>query len=605
MTATEDFVDRPRQLVPAGQSPVARAREWLPTGRRADVVAGAIYVAAALYVTSSLWTGLKNQVVASYGEQDQVLMEWFLAHAARSLTHLQNPLYTHQLGAPAGVNMMAQTNVLGLGLPMTPVTLLFGPRASFVTLVVLALAGTAFAWYYVLSRYVVTARSAAFVGGAFCGFAPGMISESLGHLHMISQFLIPFIALAVARLGQDGRWWRHGIVLGLLLVYQTMISEEILFFAGLSIGLFVVVYALQRPPTLDTLRRFAAGAGVALAGSGLILAVPLYKQFLGGQHYRGLPFSPSLIFVDLVSYPAFPSNSLVGNVGTAQRLAHTTAEETSFLGWPLILLIVALASWLWLRKLVLARTAAVTGLIFALLSLGYTVMVNGRATVPGPFRLISHLPLFDLVVAARLALVVIPFVGILLAMGYDQALQARPGRPWLRYLVPAAVVLATLPIVPLPVPTTTVSPVPHFITAGGWRPYVPAGRTLVTVPTTSSFALDGMRWAAAAKLDFAIPRGYFLGPGEFKNSAPLYGAVPTWTSIVLDQVAMSGQPHAAQPGDDALFKADLRMWRAGVLVLDTGTQHADALRATVEQFLGPAQRVDDVWLWDVRALPVR
>ena len=114
-----------------------------------------------------------------------------------------------------------------------------------------------------------------------------------------------------------------------------------------------------------------------------------------------------------------------------------------------------------------------------------------------------------------------------------------------------------------------------------------------------------MRWSAAARLDFAIPRGYFLGPGEFKDSPPLYGAVPTWTSIILDQVAMTGQPYAAQRGDDALFRADLRLWRAGVLVLDSKQAYPDALRATVEQFLGPAQRVDDVWLWDVRSLPVR
>ena len=128
---------------------------------------------------------------------------------------------------------------------------------------------------------------------------------------------------------------------------------------------------------------------------------------------------------------------------------------------------------------------------------------------------------------------------------------------------------------------------------------------LVPVPTPSSFALDGMRWAAAAKLDFAIPRGYFLGPGETRQSAPLYGAVPTWTSIILDEVATSGDPYTARPGDDRYFRADLRLWKAGVLVLDTKQPHADALRSTVEQFLGPAQRVDDVWLWDVRGLPVR
>ena len=97
MTATEDFVDRPRQLTPAGGPEAGRTPAWLPEGRRADLVAAGVYLAAALYVTSSLWTGIRDRVVAGYGTQDQVLMEWFLAHAARALSHLQNPLYTHQL----------------------------------------------------------------------------------------------------------------------------------------------------------------------------------------------------------------------------------------------------------------------------------------------------------------------------------------------------------------------------------------------------------------------------------------------------------------------------------------------------------------------------
>ena len=606
MTTTEDFVDRHRELGSAEEATVRRRYRWMPAGRSADLLTAGVYLAAALYVTSSLWIGLRDRVAAGYGEQDQVLMEWFLAHAAHAVAHLQNPLYTHQMDVPFGVNMAAQTNVLGLGLPMTPVTLLFGPRVSFVALVMLGLAGTAYAWYHVLSRYVVSSRAAAFVGGAFCGFAPGMISESRGHLHIISQFLTPFIALYVVRLTEPGRWRRHGIILGVLMAYQVLISEEILFFTGLGVGLFIVVYVLLRPSVLAGFRQFAAGAAVALGVAAVILAIPLYKQFAGAQHYRGLPFPPSLIYVDLASYSAFPSNSLAGDVTTAARLAHTSAEETSFFGWPMVLVVLVLAGWLWLRKVTVARATAITGLTFAVLSLGYHIMINGRSTVPGPFRIIGELPLFDLVVSARLALVVVPTVGVLLAIAADRALARAPGSTrWpavRRYLVVGAIALAAVPILPLPLPTTRVPVPPTFITAGHWRQYVPAGRTLVTVPTTSSFFLDGMRWASATNLEFAIPRGYFLGPNSNPSSPPLYGAVPTWTSIVLDQVALTGSARPKQDGDDALFLHDLKMWHAAILVLSDQQANAPALLTTVEQFLGPPQLVDDVWVWDVRRL---
>src|SRR5439155_240629 len=217
--------------------------------------------------------------------------------------------------------------------------------------------------------------------------------------------------------------------------------------------------------------------------------------FAGAQHYRGLPFPPSLIYVDLASYSAFPSNSLAGDVTTAARLAHTSSEETSFFGWPMVLVVLVLAGWLCLRKVTVARATATT-----------------RVPVP-----------------------------------------------------------------------------PTFITAGHWRQYVPAGRTLVTVPTTSSFFLDGMRWASATNLEFAIPRGYFLGPNSNPSSPPLYGAVPTWTSIVLDQVALTGSARPKQDGDDALFLHDLKMWHAAILVLSDQQANAPALLTTVEQFLGPPQ----------------
>jgi hypothetical protein len=45
-------------------------------------------------------------------------------------------------------------------------------------------------------------------------------------------------------------------------------------------------------------------------------------------------------------------------------------------------------------------------------------------------------------------------------------------------------------------------------------------------------------------------------------------------------------------------------WRIGVttIVLPAGHSHANALRAVLDQLVGPGSPVMYVWVWDVRAL---
>ncbi|MEK8107464.1 hypothetical protein NKG94_24185 [Micromonospora sp. M12] len=143
------------------------------------------------------------------------------------------------MNAPDGVNLMANTSVLGLGVPLTPVTLLFGSQVAFCVAVVCCLAGTAVAWYALLRRRLVTSRSAAAVGGLICGFAPGMIAQAGAHPHIAAQFLVPGILALVFRPASDATWrdvWRSGVGLGLLLVWQVFIGEEVLVFLALAAG---------------------------------------------------------------------------------------------------------------------------------------------------------------------------------------------------------------------------------------------------------------------------------------------------------------------------------------------------------------------------------
>ena len=88
-------------------------------------------------------------------DSDQMLFEWMLARAARAWSRRENPLHSDALNAPDGVNLMANTSVLGLGVPLTPVTLLFGSQVAFLVAVVGCLAGTATAWYVLLPRRLV------------------------------------------------------------------------------------------------------------------------------------------------------------------------------------------------------------------------------------------------------------------------------------------------------------------------------------------------------------------------------------------------------------------------------------------------------------------
>jgi len=161
-----------------------------------------VYLVGAVVVLHNLWAD-PDGVVLRDNYPDQVQFEWFLTNGANAVGHVENPLFTAKLNAPYGVNLMANTSMLALALPLAPVTLTFGAGATFVVVDTLALTGTAAAWCFVLDR-LLNHRAAAAIGGAFCGFAPAMISHATGHPNIVAQFVLPFIVLVVLRLGRPG-----------------------------------------------------------------------------------------------------------------------------------------------------------------------------------------------------------------------------------------------------------------------------------------------------------------------------------------------------------------------------------------------------------------
>jgi hypothetical protein len=576
-----------------------------------------------------LWADPSGRAVAKNGP-DQVFFEWVLSYTAHAITHGTNPWFTPLMNAPLGVDVAANTAVTLIGVVLTPVTLLFGASASFVVALTLNLSATGYAWYWMFSRHVTRARSAAILGGAFCGFAPGLISHANGHLNFTAQFLIPLLLWRLTLLARASRRAfvrRDGTVLGLLVAAQYAIGAEMLFFTALAAGIFAIAWAVQRRATAwRVARRAAPPLGIAALVAAALLAYPMWMQFFGPQAYDGTGFGNIGTASDLLSFGAFPYLSIGGALGGWTRLTVNVAEENSFFGPALLIGSMWCALRLCRRRgvpfvaggrdfvevrreevthrlmgLIAIRALCATAVVIAVCSLGSPLWIgHWKSHIPMPWGLVDRLPVFDAALPGRFALLLTPIVGVLIAVTLDTVVHRSPRR--LGPIIAVGVV-ALVPILPLPVPTVPRAPLPLFFTSGDWRGYVVPGRSVMPVPPATATAPDGQRWQTATNFAFAIPGGYFLGPGRDGHST--IGAVPRATDAILDGVAATGVVPTITDTDRTQARADLAFWDTGVIVLpdesigsgDDWSANHDALYQVCDELFGPGRRVDDVWLW--------
>jgi hypothetical protein len=589
------------------------------------------YLGAAVAIMGTLWADPSGRTFAA-NPSDQTWFEWMLVHGVRVFTHGENPLHTAQLNAPAGVNLMANTNVLTLSLLMAPLTALLGPSIVYALLLTLGLAGTAYAWYHVIYRHLLHDRIAAIVGGAICGFGPGIIAHTNGHPNLTAQFLVPLILWRVLALRTSRHLWRDGAIVTALVIGQLFINEEVLLNTALAGTLFVIAYALMHPSALHDAPRLLAGVGIAALFGVVLAAYPIWYQFTANGHVDGLPaYQHDFPYrLPLVSFVTLPSQSLFGSPNPT--LSHP-AEENSFLGWAMVAVVAAIVILLW-RRQPAVRALAVVGVVFAYASLGDRISVS-NPELSYPYSLWSHLqslPVFNSILPTRLALVVLPVVGLLFAYGIASARAAlrsrpRPERPEppdriagrrrssVRVLdraasvkrplaVRATAVLgllamagALVTIVPTQPPTTAREPVPAFFTDGTWREYVPAGYTVLTADPVDRVA--NMRWSIVNGLAFGIPGGYFIGPDD--AGVGRFGPVPRPT---LSLLITAERGHSVSPTRARIKQAvaDIRYWHTAIIVLTDGHPGESQTFKLLDGLFGPAQNVDGVWIWDVRAL---
>jgi hypothetical protein len=572
-------------LVPTAVERSPAAERPPRTGTRPAWLIAGCYLLGALAVTVHVWADPAG-LMQRGNDKDVNLFAWFLRYAAVAVAHGHLPaLVTTALNAPRGVSVMWNTSFLLPGILFTPVTLLAGPQVSLTIVLTLSIAGSAASLFFVLRRWGAS-LSAAAVGGAVYGFSPALLNSGIGHYHLVLAVLPPLILDALLQIMTGrGNPVRAGAWMGLLTAAQVFIGEEELVFTAVAGVALVAALALGHPRAVRG-RAPAAALGVltAAAAALLVSGYPLWVQFRGplSQHSKLFgAWSGNLgLFVD-------PSGDLLFHTPASARIVAAfplhLPEALSYLGWPLIIVLAAAAIWFWRDPKV--RAAAVSFLVLELCSQGGGRLAIRGFRLPGqflPYHWLQGLPVMAQLIPGRFCLLADGAAGAVLAFSLDRARSLVPrDRGWLSRIPAAAVVLAVLPLIPLPYQTDPVPAVP-----AGWQQAFARLRlgpdaSVLVVPVTLIGHSEVMRWQADTGEPGSMVGGYFLGPGPNGQATFGMGGPQQYAAQYLDRL-WSGQTHDTQL---ARVRSALAYWQPAAVV--AVTPQGSVLGHFLIRLLGP------------------
>ena len=552
------------------------------------------FLALAVICYWHAWTTNITQVSFQLG--DQFLNMWYLTWTPFALLHGHNPFFSTFVNYPHGANLLTNTGEPLLGLLASPITLIWGPVASFNVMMTLAMALSAFAGYVFVAHWVRW-RPAAIVGGLVYGFSPYEIAQGAGHLNLTFVPLPPLILLCAYRIvvEQEKSPIRSGIALGLLITAQFFISSEVLADTAIIglIGLILIVIAGHKNVAAHA-RKAAVGLGIAGGLSAVLLAYPIWFALAGPGSITGpIQRAPQHFRADLlgpVVPTIFQAIAPASLLRTSGGFGGNPVENGSYLGILLLLLLGGATVVLWRRTEV--RICALLGMAAFILSLGDRLVVSrpsgmnlGGHLLPG--WILFHLPLYSNAVPVRFSLYVALFAALLLGLSLDAAhfwLQdATTASRLTAVAAPLALgAVALIPLVPA-VPYGEMGNVsaPGFYTDGLDR-IVGAGQAIVTYPYADSSTATPMLWQAQSFMHFRMPGGNLLVPSEPSGreaySTALGSALPTTVGNVFARLATGAPP----PRSSALKQAVDRELAAGRFsaVVATPRYGADPAQAT-------------------------
>jgi hypothetical protein len=508
--------------------------------RSAAVLGGAFafYLLVSIVLWWHVWSSHPT-TVTTCGCDDPSYFLWFLEWPAYALAHGHNPFFSTALFHPGGINLLANTSVLAIGIPLAPITWLFGPVATLNVASTLGPALSALTMFWLLRRWVRW-TPAALVGGLVFGFSPFVVVNlAVAHLNIGILLLFPLMVACLDELlvRQERSPLKVGAVLGLLLTAQFFLGTEVLTLAVLSMAAGITLLAAyavfrQRGELAARAPHASRGLAVAAGMASVLLAFPLWFALQGPAHLSGLVWpsiNPGSVGITLGNlwHPNYMSRQLLKLVGGYQGPALPQGE---YLGLGMIIVLVAgVVAWRRDRRL----------WFFGALGLFAVVASLGVQKYWTPWRLMTHLPLVQNLISERFAALTSLCVAIMLAIVIDRTqgsvkawandlgpTSTRHGRVRIAALAGAlaggiALVVAAVAVVPMgqavasnvPLTTRTVALPVWFSQVA---PHLPPGQVVLTVPPPGVGA-STLAWQAVDSLHFAMATG--AGPGSILSRA--------------------------------------------------------------------------------------
>src|SRR5215469_1954816 len=610
---------------PAGPAWLGRIPGWL--------VASALYLAASVAIWWHVWTGHPTStMVCDCGDPSS--FAWFLSWPAYAISHGHSLFLATQVHVPAGINLLDNTSVLALGIPLAPVTWLFGPVVSLNVALTAAPALTALSAYGCLHRALRLGWPAASLGGLLFGFSPFVLHhEAVNHLQLSFLAVLPLIfwcgyELVVA---QRGRWWRSGMLLGTLIALQFFVGTEMLTIAALATVLVLVLVAVaawgkhrlgsrgvhsSAPVAAASRAAFAVRGLIVAAGvAALLLAYPLWFALAGPQHIHGAVWrDPSenglagVLFPLGLSHYQLQHLPKVGYLGPPGTLA-------SYLG--IVALAVLAVALVTVRRPLLKLCAAMT-IISMWLSLGSATTPVSSGGEPTwlwlPWGMFAHLPVLDQLAPANFSVVAAWFTVVAGALLVDQLLAAQRAnltspvtgsllaRPGARLagaaIVGAALLIPWLLAWPLPYKTGAITVSPWAAHTGN---QLPSSAVVLFYPFPSAYLDHALIWQAQSGMRYSLVggRGIAAGPGGAADHGLTPGTPQGTMSALSTSYPRLKLPPPPTPATIRSFRSALRNWGVTTVVMTAGGRDPGYARSWLTAMLGanPTQQ-DGAWVWN-------
>ena len=456
---------------------------------------------------------------------------WAVGWWPYAITHGLNPLFSHQIMAPGGVNLAWATTTPTVSLLMWPLTAAAGPIASFNLSLILAPPASAWAAFILARRLTGKFWPALFAGFVF-GFCSYEIShEASGQPNLTVTLLIPLIAYLVLR-WWDGSLGRRGFLIWMALVLAAEFYTFLEAFADLTLLApiaLVIGYVVAAPDTRPKVVRLAIDSVIAYAGS-IVLAGPyLYAALVNKPKSFHTP-TPQF-WVDLAGVVVPRTNRLLGMSWLAPTAGHDITPSI-YVGIPLLVLFALAAVFHWSNRLV--RLLVPFYVVIFLLALGPKLLIDGKQVVTLPWGYIWDLPLLDSAESQRLMDFGQLVLALLLAIWLAHVTKSKValGARWGLAVLSLAAMFANVPtfasvVVPhKPKPSQWVQALPSqpltdqiplFFTDGAYKQYIKPGENVVIVSHRGN---AGMMFQAYTGYYFNIAGGFINASLSREDALP-------------------------------------------------------------------------------------